>query len=212
MASKKRSDSSSGSTVYGLIQRVADALEDAGISYMLVGGQAAILYGRARVTQDIDMTLGVAVDRFDDVERIAKKLRLKPVELSVSPRQFAEQTYLYPCFDSASGMRIDFMFSLFPFERQAIAAAKKKKIAGASIRLVRVEDLVVMKAVAGRPRDVEDITSLLAKHPKLDLAHVRHWLREHSRMLDEPILEQFDRLRTSIDAKLRRLRRQKLDR
>ena len=40
------------------------------------------------------------------------------------------------------------------------------------------EDVIVHKIFAGRPRDLEDVRSILLKNPDLDRTYVRKWLRE----------------------------------
>ena len=47
-----------------------------------------------------------------------------------------------------------------------------------SVRLPRVEDLLIMKAIARRPKDLQDIEGLLAAHPEADVASARQWVRE----------------------------------
>jgi hypothetical protein len=46
------------------------------------------------------------------------------------------------------------------------------------VRLPRVEDLPIMKAVAHRPKDLEDIRGLLDAHPEADATEVRAWVEE----------------------------------
>lgn len=50
-----------------LLIRLAESLDKWGLPYMIIGGQAVLLYGEPRLTRDIDITLGVDIDRFDDV-------------------------------------------------------------------------------------------------------------------------------------------------
>ena len=49
--------------VRDLIERLARALERAGLPYMVIGGQAVLLYGEPRVTKDVDITLGVGPEQ-----------------------------------------------------------------------------------------------------------------------------------------------------
>ena len=42
-----------------LIARIAQALQDRSIPFMLIGGQAVLLHAEPRLTQVIDITLGV---------------------------------------------------------------------------------------------------------------------------------------------------------
>ena len=46
-----------------IIARVGASLDQAGLPYMIIGGQAVLLYGEPRLTRDIDITLGVNIDR-----------------------------------------------------------------------------------------------------------------------------------------------------
>jgi hypothetical protein len=50
-----------------LLERIAQSLTNAGIPYMVIGGQAVLLYGEPRLTKDIDITLGADLTRLQDV-------------------------------------------------------------------------------------------------------------------------------------------------
>jgi hypothetical protein len=58
-----------------------------------------------------------------------------------------------------------------------------------------LEDLIIHKILAGRPRDLEDVRSILLKNQAVDLDYVHHWLREFDRSLGEKSLERFEELR-----------------
>lgn len=59
-----------------------------------------------------------------------------------------------------------------------------------------VEDLIIHKMVAGRPRDLEDVQSVLHRNPDVDVPYVQHWLRAFSDALGHTLLEQFEQIRT----------------
>src|SRR5947207_11594090 len=68
-------------------------------------------------------------------------------------------------------------------------------VGGIRVRLPRVEDLLVMKAIARRPKDLEDLQGLLAAHPELDVASARRWIREFAIAMSMPdMLREFDAL------------------
>jgi predicted nucleotidyltransferase len=56
------------------------------------------------------------------------------------------------------------------------------------LRLPTPEDLIVMKAVAHRPKDLEDIQAIAASHPNLDKARIRFWVEQFGDALDLPDL------------------------
>ena len=47
-----------------LIKKTARILDHQKIPYMIIGGQAVLIYGRPRLTRDIDITLGIDTDRY----------------------------------------------------------------------------------------------------------------------------------------------------
>jgi hypothetical protein len=65
---------------------------------------------------------------------------------------------------------VDISFGALPFEEEAIARAVEGKVGKIRLPLPTPEDLVIMKAVAHRPRDAVDIEAVLDAHPKLDSA------------------------------------------
>ena len=71
------------------LARIGASLEAAGIPYMIIGGQAVLLYGEPRLTRDIDITLGVNIDRLETLLAVAQHLSLKllPEDVAAFVRQ-----------------------------------------------------------------------------------------------------------------------------
>jgi hypothetical protein len=101
-----------------LLEAIARGLERLSIPYMLIGGQAVLLYGEPRLTRDI---------------------------------VFAS-----------------------------------------------LEDLIIHKVLAGRPRDLEDLRGVLLKNRAFDLKYIHHWLSEFDRGLGEKSLERFEEVRQAL--------------
>jgi len=52
-----------------------------------------------------------------------------------------------------------------------------------------------MKAIARRPKDIEDIRALLTANPKADIAAARRWVSEFATAMSmSNMLEEFDKL------------------
>ncbi len=177
-----------------LLKRLAVALDDAGLPYMVFGGQAVLLYGEPRLTRDIDVSLGVDTGRATSLLRMIEEMRLRILVDDVD--QFLSQTLVLPVLDPESNIRIDFVFSLTEYERQAIARGKIVPIGGVEVRFVSLEDLIVMKTISGRPRDLDDVVSVILKNPDYNRAYVEKWLQLFDRELDGHFLNAFQRVMT----------------
>ena len=158
-----------------LLARLGRALDDAGLPYMVIGGQAVLRYGEPRLTRDIDVTLGVAPDQLSDVLAAVGPLGLRPL---VEPEPFVSETLVLPCEEGTTGVRVDLVFSLPGYERTAMGRTEAVEVGGGVVRFASVEDLLVHKLVAGRPRDVEDVRGILLRQPGADLDYVRRWTAE----------------------------------
>ncbi|HEU4385922.1 MAG TPA: nucleotidyl transferase AbiEii/AbiGii toxin family protein [Anaeromyxobacteraceae bacterium] len=171
-----------------LLERVAKALDAAGIAYMVVGGQAVLLHGEARLTKDVDVTLAAGLERLADVLAVAKAAGLGPL---VDPESFTRRTLVLPCQDERTKLRVDFILSFSPYERQAIDRARLVTMGSAAVRFATAEDLVIHKMIAGRPRDVEDVKGVLRKNPGLDRAYVSEWLKRFEDVVERPLASEF---------------------
>ena len=179
-----------------LLKKIALQLKRASIPYMVIGGQAVLLYGEPRLTRDIDITLGIGAEELKKVRRISRIIRLKI--LVKNDKEFVAKTMVLPALDRESGIRVDFTFSYSPYERQAIERAKDIKLGRTSVRFASLEDLVIHKVIAGRPRDLEDIRSILLKNPTYDSHYIEKWLAEFDKSLGEHFLKLFRRIGKEI--------------
>ena len=176
----------------GILATLAEALTRAGIPYMVIGGQAVLIYGDPRLTRDIDITLGVSIDQFEQVMAALEGLPLEA--LASDPAKLARQTMALPLVHTSTKIRVDLIFSFSLFERDAIGRAEDKLVGSALVKYVAVEDLIVMKLVAGRPRDIEDVKSILRRNPGLDREAVRERLGLFREVVDDDPVAAFDSL------------------
>jgi len=159
-----------------LIEKIASSLNSHKIPYMIIGGQAVLLYGEPRLTRDIDITLGIGVDSAAALLEAVKKIRLKPLPSDI--QSFIRKTWVLPCEDIKSKIRVDFIFSFTPYEQQAIERAKEVKMGRVRVKFASLEDVIIHKIFAGRPRDIEDIENMLVKNTKADISYIKKQLKE----------------------------------
>lgn len=168
-----------------LLERLAQALQSRSISYMVIGGQAVLLYGEPRLTRDVDITLGLPVSRLpallEAVHALGLKLRVENAE------DFVRQTMVLPCVDADTSIRVDFIFSSSAYEAEALSRVNKVKVAGSEVHYASLEDLIIHKLVAGRPRDIEDVRGILLKNPGYDRAYVQRWLADFEQATGGPL-------------------------
>jgi predicted nucleotidyltransferase len=159
------------------IKNIGLHLDQAKIPYMIIGGQAVLIYGRPRMTRDIDITLGIDTDKFAQIDALCRRLKLKP--LAENSEAFAQQTRVFPVEDTGSKLRIDFIFSFTPYETQAIQKSNPVQIDGYPVKFASCEDVVIHKMIAGRAIDEEDIKSILVKNRStMDFHYIEKWLSD----------------------------------
>lgn len=168
-------------------------MDDTKMPSMVIGGVAASVLGRPRLTQDVDaLAILPEADWENALSNAAGHGILPRIE---NPLEFARRSRVLLMRHAQSGIDIDLTFGRLPFEQTAIDNSEIHIIGALRVRLPRVEDLLIMKAVAGRPKDLQDIEGLLAAHPEADVVAVRQWVREFATAMTMPdMLDDFDKV------------------
>jgi hypothetical protein len=175
------------------------AVGHVGGRWYVFGAQAAILWGAARFTADLDITVDLGET---DTRELVDALASEGIELLVSDADdFVRRTRVLPLRHRATGLPIDVVLAGPGIEDEFFAAARSVKVGGREVPVACVEDLVVMKTLSGRGKDVDDIHALLVAHSECDEVRVRRLLG-----LLEGALDQRDLL-PAFDAALARARR-----
>ncbi|MBN1831204.1 MAG: nucleotidyltransferase [Deltaproteobacteria bacterium] len=170
-----------------LIARIARELKKADLPYMIIGGQAVLLHGTPRMTKDIDITLGLDAESLENFLPVVDAMDLKIIPEDF--RSFVKKTFVLPTRDEESGIRVDFIFSFTPYEKQAISRSKTVLLEGTEVMFASAEDLIIHKVFAGRPRDLEDVKSIILKNPDIDKEYIKKWLTEFEKSPEKEGLE-----------------------
>ena len=96
---------------------------------------------------------------------------------------------------ASNGVPLDISLGLPGYEEEVMARAVNWELEpGKVVRLCSAEDLIIHKAVAGRPQDLRDIEGVVYRQgPALDAGYVRRWLRAFAEVIEQPDLpERFE--------------------
>jgi hypothetical protein len=126
-------------TLGAVLGDAAAAFDDADVPYALLGGLASSLYGRPRATADIDLFVRPA-----DAKRALEALAAAGFD--------TEETNPKWIFKAEKhGLAIDLMFEVYggiTLDDEMIERSREMELAGARIRVLSPEDVIVIKAIS----------------------------------------------------------------
>ena len=159
----------------------------------MIGGLSANLLGRPRVTKDVDAVVLLGDLHIDAFLAAGARFGFSPRIGDAAA--FAAKNRVLLLVHDPSKTDVDISLGVLPFEQESVDRASIVTIAGISFPLVSPEDLIIMKALPRRPRDIADIEAVLDAHPKLDFERVRYWVSQFASVLEAPeILDDLERI------------------
>jgi hypothetical protein len=164
-----------------------------GWSFCIIGGLAVLRWGKPRTTQDVDVTL---ITGFGGEEPFVDKLLAHFVSRRVDGKEFALQHRVLLLRTNA-GIGIDIALAGLPYEEQVVKRATLFEFEpGLSLTTASAEDIVVLKAFAGRPQDWADVQGILRVQEKLDWQYIVEQLGPLCELKESPgNIEQLLRMR-----------------
>ena len=165
------------------IQRVIEKLDDRGV---IIGGVAASLLGEPRLTADANALLLISIDEVPMLIELAQAEGLHPRYADIV--DFARRSRVVLFRHRESGIDVDISLGLLPFEIEAVERSQEHRAGSLTVRLPTPEDLIILKAVAHRPKDMLDIEAVIAAQPHLDKARIAYWVRQFAELLEMPEL------------------------
>ena len=175
-----------------LVLQFIDALDAAGVEYMLVGSYSSNFYGRPRSTKDAEFVVQV-----DEKQLASVAQRLGP-EFQLDRQMTFEtvtMTVRYVINHPPTAFKIElFLLSDDDHDRERFRRKQKAAFEGRSVSLPTAEDVVITKLrwsqTGARAKDAADVAGIVAvQRNALDLDYIRLWLDRHgTRQLFEALL------------------------
>jgi predicted nucleotidyltransferase len=163
------------------LQRLFDRLNARGV---VIGGVAVGLLGKPRLTVDVDAVLMASVQ---DIPRILEYANQEGIEPRIEEAAgFAHKNHVLLLRHKQSKVNIDISLGMLPFENELVERSILYKAGSTSVRLPTPEDLIILKAVAHRSKDLIDLQSVCENNPDLDRARVEHWVKAFAEVMEMP--------------------------
>lgn len=126
----------------------------------VIGGLAVARWGKPRATQHVDFSLFVNLGAEGQVADAILR-RFEPRIADAREFAVAHRVLLVR---AANGVPIDIVFAAFPFESELLDRRTPFELSrGTAIMTPAVEDLIILKAFAGRARDWVDVEGILVR-------------------------------------------------
>jgi hypothetical protein len=178
---------------------VVNLLDERHIPYALIGGLATSLRGQARLTADVDLVVAIDVTAALVIAGELPQTPFAPLfdDLSL----VIERSFIMPLRHRATGVKVDVSLGLSGFEQQAISRAEAIELYGRPVKVATTEDLVIMKALAGRPQDDQDLRGMLiAQSQRMDWKYCLQTATQLGEAVGQDLASKIRRFRMQDDA------------
>lgn len=164
--------------IFDALKSTIELFKDLRIDYAILGGLALAVWGRERVTKDIDIVINIEEDRLKDLINLLKK---SPFSIRSSLKRIGQSLLIFATYeDKITGfpIEIDLFIARTEFQKETLKRAKDIEVLGQRLKVVAVEDLILYKLLANRPIDIVDASVLLEENKKgIDKIYLKTWAK-----------------------------------
>lgn len=153
-------------------KKIVEFLNSGEHDYIIIGGIAASIIGEPRVTADIDVDIVINNEDVPDfLDKAAEAGFEVPVKKCI---ESARQSGVFQIFFGQ--YHIDFIIASTDLEAAAFDRARTIKLYGIKAFFPSPEDLILLKIIPGRDKDLLDAKSIVLRHKgKLDTSYLETW-------------------------------------
>jgi hypothetical protein len=158
-----------------VLATLVEVLSTLRVPWYVFGAQAAVIWGRPRLTADIDITVRLGSE---ETGRLVRALEDHGFRLrSGDAADLVRHTRVLPFVHTASELPVDVVLAGPGLEELFLARAVEVTVGTARVPVISPEDLIATKILAGRAKDLEDVQGVLRERgANLDLDSIRSTL------------------------------------
>jgi len=153
-------------------KKIVKFLNKGEYNYIIIGGIAASTLGEPRITADIDVDIVINKNDVPDFLNKATKAGFK-----VPVKKCMESVRRTGVFQISFGdYHVDFIIASTDLETQACERRRTIQLHGIRAFFPTPEDLILLKIIPGRDKDLLDAKSIVLRHKgKLDTQYLKSW-------------------------------------
>ena len=129
--------------------------------WYLFGAQAVVIYGVPRLSADVDVTVALTPD---EPAQLAAAMEAAGFAVRIEDPDFVHRTRVMPFVHRDTGMPLDVVLAGSGLEDDLLDRAVPTDVGGMTVPVVELTDLVTLKLIAGRDKDLQDARALSGLH------------------------------------------------
>jgi len=172
--------------IASFLELVIEALEAAGVEYMIGGAIAAWAWGEPRATQDLDLVINVPIETIGKLSKeLEKRNMLIPAEIILDAILEDRADIPINAIHMYSGLKAD-LYPVRPGDELRLSAFQRRERIDYGPPIGRVyihtpEDLILYKliyfSISQQPKHSRDIAAILrAKKNQLEFEYIEGWV------------------------------------
>ncbi len=144
--------------------------------WYVFGAQAVVAYGVPRLSADVDVTIKLTPE---NPEAFIREMDAAGFATRTVDAGFIMRTRVIPFVHRDTAMPLDVVMAGSALEDEFLSRARLIDLDGVAVPFLDPEDLIIVKILAGRPKDRDDAVALWRGHGHaLDATRIRTVLRE----------------------------------
>ena len=151
------------------------------VPYAIMGGWAVRMYGLPRPTYDVDFTVALERERLPELYDGATEMGFTVPEQFVAgwvDTVAGMPLVKFRLYLIDRGIDIDVFLAESEYQQELMRRRRPHDLDGQRVWFVSPEDLILLKVLAARPRDIGDVEDVLLAQSELDEVYMRRWARE----------------------------------